>query len=121
MRSLKSLVRRLGLTGLARFILLRLLLLQRLLVRFNLINYSSMSYGTLVQMGNAALARSRHALALETYIVALSKRPEEFSLRVQIGVTCFLAGQYLECEKWFASSEQTKHFDISRWGIIEPQ
>src|SRR5207248_2329282 len=73
------------------------------------------------QMGNAALARGRHKPAMKAYLVALSQQPEDNLLRLQIGVTAFLAGQYPECEKWFASLEQSKHFDLSRWGIPDSQ
>ena len=118
---LKSVLRRLRLVGLARFVLLRLLVVQRVLVRLGLLKYTSLGYGTLIQMGNAALARGKHGLAMQAYVAALTARPEDVLLRLQIGVTAFLAGQYQECEKWFASSEQAKHFDVSRWGMTELQ
>jgi putative glycosyltransferase (TIGR04372 family) len=71
----------------------------------------------LVQMGNAALARANHALAMETYVDALARLPEDSTLRLQIGVTAFLHGKYGEAEKWFISCDQAKHFDASRWGF----
>ncbi|MEJ0017793.1 MAG: TIGR04372 family glycosyltransferase [Acetobacteraceae bacterium] len=119
MRGLKSLLRRLGLVGVARFVLVRLLAVQRMMIRLGLLEYSSLNHGVLVQMGNAALARGRHRLAMEAYVAALVKLPEDLLLRLQIGVTAFLAGQYKECERWFASCEQSKQFDLSRWGLGE--
>ena len=119
--NLKSVLRRLGLVGIARFILLRLLIVQRTLVRLGVLKYSSLPHATLVQMGSAALARGRHRLAMETYVAALAQHPEDVPLRLQIGVTAFLAGQYRQSESWFASLDQTQHFDLSRWGIAESQ
>lgn len=117
--SLKGVVRRLGLVDFSRFVLVRVLVIQRLLVWLGLVKYSSMRHGLLVQMGNAALARGRHALAIETYVAALAQLPEDLLLRQQIGVTTFLAGEYQECEKWFASTAQARHFDLSRWGLAD--
>jgi putative glycosyltransferase (TIGR04372 family) len=119
--TLKRALRRLGLVGFARFVLLRLLVVQRAMVRVGLLKYSTLPHTTLVQMGSAALARGRHRLAMETYVAALAQHPEDVLLRLQIGVTAFLAGQYAECEKWFTSVEQTKHFDLSRWGMTKSQ
>ena len=42
-------------------------------------------------------------------------------MRLQIGVTAFLMGEYEESEKWFVSLEQSKHFDLSRWGMPDSQ
>jgi putative glycosyltransferase (TIGR04372 family) len=119
--NLKRLVRRLRLVRIARFALLRLLVAQRMLVRLGLLKYEALPHATLVAMGNAALARGGHQLAMEAYLVALRRQPEDVLLRLQIGVTAFLAGHYPECEKWFASLELSKHFDLSRWQIADSQ
>ena len=117
--SLKSILRRLGLVEVARFVLLRLLMLQRLMVRIGWLDESALKHGALVLMGNAALSRGNHRAAMETYIAALARHPEDIELRMQLGVTAFLQGQYLESEKWFISSNQSKHFNASLWGLPE--
>ena len=117
--TVKTLLRRLGLIDSARFVLLQMLHVRRFLIRIGILSPTSIPYSALVLMGNAALARGKHKQAIETYISALARWPEDLLLRLQIGVTAFLAGDYVEAEKWFASSNQTKHFDISRWGLTE--
>jgi putative glycosyltransferase (TIGR04372 family) len=114
---LKSILRRLGLTEAARFVLLRVLVVQHIFVRLRLLKYEALRQPFLVAMGNAALTRGRHTLAMEVYTAALNRQPEDVLLRLQIGVTAFLAGHYLECEKWFASLAHSKHFGLSNWGL----
>jgi putative glycosyltransferase (TIGR04372 family) len=114
---LKRLLRRMRLVGVARYVLLRLLAVPRLLVRLGWMKYTSLPHAALINMGSAALARGQHRVAMEAYIAALSQYPEDSPLRLQIGVTAFLMGEYQESEKWFVSLEQSKHFDLSRWGM----
>jgi putative glycosyltransferase (TIGR04372 family) len=119
--NLKRVVQRLGLVGFTRFVLFRLLIVQRMLVRLGLLKYEALPQTTLKEMGNAALARGRHKLAREVYGVALNQKPEDLLLRLQIGVTAFLEGNYPECEKWFASLEHCKRFELSRWEMAASQ
>ncbi|HEY1857223.1 TIGR04372 family glycosyltransferase [Acidocella sp.] len=117
--NLKSVLRRLGLLRFARFIVYKQLIVATTLIRLGWLKYSSLPETHIANMGNAALARGRHALAMEAYLAALNKTPEDVLLRLQIGVTAFLAGHYHECEKWFAALEEFKHFDLARWGLKE--
>ena len=119
--NLRRLVRRLGLVNFARFVLLRLLVMLYPLLSLGVIKYSMIGHDWLIQMGNAALARSKHKLAIEVYIAALALEPEDNLLRRQIGIATYLAGEYQECEKWFASTELSRHFDLSRWGLAHSQ
>jgi len=117
--TVKSLLRRLGWVDAARWVLLQMLHVRHFLIRAGLLSPTSIPYTALVLMGNAALARGKHKQAIETYIAALARWPEDLPLRLQIGVTAFLAGDYDEAEKWFASSVQTRNFDLSRWAMTE--
>jgi putative glycosyltransferase (TIGR04372 family) len=119
--NLKSAVQRLGLAPFARLVMLQVLIIQRMLVRLGLLKYDFFSDASLKQMGNLALARGKHKLAIEAYTVALGRQPEDILLRLQIGVTAFLAGNYPECEKWFASLEHSKQFDQWRWELADSQ
>jgi putative glycosyltransferase (TIGR04372 family) len=127
---LKSMLRRLRLLGIARSVFLRLLVVQLILVprlvRLGILKYEVLHPSILARMGNAALARGSHELAMQVYLAALRQQPEDVLLRLQIGVTAFLAGQYRECEKWFASLERLKRrrlvslgFDNSKYRIMD--
>jgi putative glycosyltransferase (TIGR04372 family) len=112
-------MRRLGAEDLARSVLLGMLRLRRLLVRLGILGKHALKPGVLAQMGNAALAHGKHKLAIEAYVAALAQSPENILLRLQLGVTAFLAGDYAESEKWFISCNHARHFDASRWGLTE--
>jgi putative glycosyltransferase (TIGR04372 family) len=117
--TLKGVVRRLGLVGAARSVLSILLIVPDLLARWQLLKLTVLPRRLLVEMGNAALAQGRHAAAVDAYVAALSIRPEDAPLRLQIGVAAFLGGHYREAEKWFISTSQAKHFDAVRWGLTD--
>ena len=116
---LKQLVRRLGLEGLARWLLLRLLIAQQWLIDSGVMRQPIASSGLLVLMGNAALAQGQHQRAIDTYQVALRRSPEDSQVRLQVAVATYLAGDYRAAERWFVSCEQARMFDVSRWGIAE--
>jgi putative glycosyltransferase (TIGR04372 family) len=103
----------------ARFVVFRSPVLLNTLIRFGFLKYAALAQTQLVTIGDVALARGRHSVAMEAYLAALTKKPEDALLRMQVGVTAFLAGQYRECEKWFASLQEFKHFDLARWGLVE--
>ena len=117
MKLLKSLIRRLGLMDLARLIVVWLTGTQRKLVRIGVLNRDSLRASHLILLGNAALARGNHKLALDAYGEALARQPEDVQLRLQLGVTAFLHGDYPAAERWFISSEQAKQFAFGLWGV----
>lgn len=119
--TLKGLVRRLGLIGVAGFILTGLLCILRMLARHRILKLRWITRRLLIEMGSAALSSGWHAAAIESYAAALAVRPEDTPLRLQIGVTAFLGGQYREAERWFVSTYQAQHFDAKRWGLENSQ
>ena len=115
--TLKGVVRRLGLMGVARSILSMILIVPYMLARWRVFKLTALPRRWLIEMGNAALAQARHRAAIDAYIAALSVRPDDALLRLQIGVASFLGGHYREAEKWFISTSQAKHFETVRWGL----
>lgn len=115
--TLKNWVRRLQLEGVARLLLLEALRVVLAIFGERGLSSDRIPRRFLIDAGNAALARGRHRLAKQAYVAALARGPEDGLLRLQIGVTAFLAGHYDECEKWFASLDQSKHFDRERFGL----
>lgn len=115
--TLKGTVRRLGLIGLAGFILVHLLAVLRMLARCRIIKLTRLPRHLLIEMGSAALSRGGQVAAVDAYTAALELRPEDTSLRLQIGVTAFLGGHYREAEQWFISMRQAQHFELLRWGL----
>lgn len=117
--SLRRWIRRLGLISVAYMIFHLALEVVGALVRARLLTYAWLGRGALVTMGHAALARGRHDLALEAYLAALARMPEDSLLRLQIGTAVYLAGDQVRAEQWFSGCYQARLFDVSRWGLAD--
>ena len=77
----------------------------------------AVGWGIVSAIGNKALEDGKHALALRAYDCATIAAPDEISLRLQIGITQFLAGHYPEAEKEWALTEYMRTAARRRWGL----
>jgi putative glycosyltransferase (TIGR04372 family) len=79
----------------------------------------AMEFSVLVSAGSDALAVGQNRFALKAYRKALQLRPDDLLLRQQLGITEFLTGLYSEAEATFASVNQQREAERSRWNVSE--
>jgi putative glycosyltransferase (TIGR04372 family) len=79
----------------------------------------SIGWQRLSEIGHALVTKGQHQAALRAYDVATMISPDEIQLRMQMGSTQFLAGNYIAAEREWALTAYMRGNTRSRWGLGE--
>ncbi len=78
---------------------------------------AAVGWSRVSDIGSKLLSNGNHAAALRVYDCAAVVAPEEVSLRLQMGITEFLAGRYVEAERQWALTAYIRANTRRNWGL----
>ncbi len=79
----------------------------------------SIGWQRIAEIGHELVTKGNHAAAMRAYDVGTMIAPDEIRLRMQMGSTQFLAGNYIEAERDWALTAYMRGNTRARWGLGE--